>query len=561
MTGLPPESYRGSPGPQAAATTFANPSPDFVSFLTGNPGGLAGPVVNEHTALKYAALYSCVTLIAGTIAALPLITYRRTGRGRVRAADRPEYRLLHDEFNPDTAAPVGREATVGHLLTWGNGYTQIVFNKSGSAAVELRNLCPDLVCPYRDKGRGLRYEVYERGNPDPVADLPGAEVIHVPALGYDGLVGYSPVRMAAAVIRAGMAQDLEAEKFVTRGIRPPGAITFRDGVKFPDQQAATRWRDTFRAAHATTDSTLNALVLEDGAKWVQLGIDPESAQLLESRQFSRAEVCGLYHVPPHMIGDTDKSSSWGAGIAEQVAGFIKFALLPWVNKIEKEKTRKLFRGNPDLFCEHMMDGLERADIEKRTAAITKQIEWGMLSPNEGRAIENKNPYDGGDVWFYPLNFGRVDEDGNDIAPPAAAMPGGAPQTPAEPPEPEDDGGGDDDAAARVGRAWLAATCRRLLAREANALAGLAEKPQTFLKRAGAFYDSHLKTAEAEYAEVAGAWMVCGLPEKTAAAHVERSRDELLAVCAANPADLAAAVKDLTDGWLVSRPAEVSRAGV
>lgn len=568
MTGLPPEAYRGSAGPQAA--TFRGAGTDnewFAQWLSGNPGGVSGgPIVNEHTALNYLTVYSCVSLIAGTISALPLVTYRKAGAGRVRATDLRAYHVLHDEYNPDTSAPVGRETQTGHLLTWGNSYEQIVRNKSGSQVLALQNLPPDITRPYRTKAGDLRYDVKDRETGQTAADLGADEVVHIPALGFDGVVGYSPVRMAKAAIRAGMAQDNEAERFITRGIRPPGAVKFPEGRKFPNEQAAQRWRDTFRRIHSTEESSLNVVVLEDGADWVSIGLDPESAQLLESRKLSSKQVCGLYRVPPHLIGEVDATTSWGTGIAEQVDGFIKFALLPWVNKAEKERTRKLFGPTGEVYCKHLMEALERADILKRTQAIVQQILHGYLSPNEAREIEDRNPAPGMDFFIYPLNSGRVDAEGNDIPPPGVAGSAAPPPAPVEPDDDETDDTPVDDApdASAVSRAWLAATCRRLLSREANALAGLAEKPATFLKRAGAFYDGHAKTVEAEYAEVVSAWVGPGAPGPAiglAEAHLNQSRDKLLALCATNPPDLPAAVKELTDSWLVSRPAEVSRADV
>ena len=207
MTGLPPEAYRGSAGPQAA--TFRGAGTDnewFAQWLSGNPGGVSGgPIVNEHTALNYLTVYSCVSLIAGTISALPLVTYRKAGAGRVRATDLRAYHVLHDEYNPDTSAPVGRETQTGHLLTWGNSYEQIVRNKSGSQVLALQNLPPDITRPYRTKAGDLRYDVKDRETGQTAADLGADEVVHIPALGFDGVVGYSPVRMAKAAIRAGIS--------------------------------------------------------------------------------------------------------------------------------------------------------------------------------------------------------------------------------------------------------------------------------------------------------------------------------------------------------------------
>src|SRR5262249_31527758 len=161
-------------------------------------------------------------------------------------------------------------------------------------------------------GRGeLEYEVYDRQTGQVIETLPRDEVLHVPGLSFDAMCGYSMVRVARHTIRTGVAQDREAERFITRGIRPPGAVKFPPGEK-----AALRFRDSFRRLHSSEEGSLNVIILEDGADWQSLGVDPESAQLLESRKFTALEICGIYHVPPHMVGLVEKTTGWGTGIEE-----------------------------------------------------------------------------------------------------------------------------------------------------------------------------------------------------------------------------------------------------
>jgi HK97 family phage portal protein len=272
MTGIPAEVFdRVGGGP---AATLSNPDPWFVRWATGNPGGETGPVVNEVTAFNYTAVYSCVSLIAGTIASLPLITYRRNkgGRGKDRAKDLKVYGVLHTEFNPRMSSPVARETMTAHLLTWGNEYAQIVRNKSGSEVLQIQPLGPDVVdARVDDRTKAVVYDVYQRGTGEVIQTLPARDVIHVPALGFDGLCGYSPIRVARTGDPGGMAQDQAAERFVTRGIRPPGAIKFPAGKKFATDQQAIEFRERFKRIHATQNSDLNAIVLEDGADWVRSG--------------------------------------------------------------------------------------------------------------------------------------------------------------------------------------------------------------------------------------------------------------------------------------------------
>jgi HK97 family phage portal protein len=566
--------FYSDPAVAPQASTLSEPEPWFVQWATGNQGQAGGPYVNERTALTYLAVFSCVSLIAGTIAALPLITYRRNKRGRSRATDHDTYGILHDEFNPRMSSPVARETMTGHLLTWGNEYAQIVRNKSGSRVLEIQPLGPDVVDPQVRGGR-VEYDVYDRHTGKVMTTLRADEVIHVPALGFDGLVGYSPIRIAKTAIRAGMAQDRESERFITRGIRPPGAIKFPAGVKFKDEQAAIKFRDGFRKLHATEEGSLNIIVLEDGADWMQLGVDPESAQMLESRQFSRAEICGFYRVPPFLVGDMEKTTAWGTGIGEMVDGFIKFTLLQWLNKKEKEYNRKLFGvgKGADTFCEHLVEGLERADIVKRTEAITKQILHGMLSPNEGREVENRNPYEGGDVWFYPLNVGRVDEDGNDIAPPAAAQPEPTP-SPAQPPDAEPKPAPEPPkqpgaAAVRLAnslRKVIVAATGRCLRKEAEQARRAAQKPGEFVAWLDGFYAKHAEMLADAIRPPLEAWAAAfphqagdaeGWAENSAAMHCERSRRDLLAAAECKPAELSAAVERVAEKWLGERLAEVA----
>jgi len=558
ITMLPP----GSDAPRAAGTsTLANPQPWFVSAVTGTPLGEGGPVVNEHTALNYATVYACVSLIAAKIAAVPLRVYKRVRGGMEPATDRSEHRLLYREFNPDMSSMTGREAGIAHLLTWGNSYTQIVRNKSESRVLELRPLGPDVVEPRRAERNRLVYDVYERGSGRLLATLEAREVLHVPGMGFDGVCGYSPVRVAKSSIRAGLAQDREAERFVTRGIRPPGAIKFPAGRKFKDQQAAAQYRDQIRQLHSHEDGSLSILILEDGADWMSLGVEPEAAQMLESRKYSRNEICGLYRVPPHLVGGVETSTSWGTGIAEQNQAFVDNCLMLWMERIEQELWRKLAGGDEDITYRHCVEQLLRGDFPKRAAALEILHRRGIVSDNEWREIDTFNAVPGGDVRHFPLNEGRIDMDGNPVAAPAPA-PSPSPGRPAAPAgEPDGDeapaptptsalvpilGAGLVDAAAR---------CLRKEAAEAVRAAG---KPGAFVGWIDEFYGRHAAMVAdscRHYAE--GLQLVAGRGADYPARHVARSRAELLTAAEVPAADLAASVDRCVRRWTAARLAEVA----
>jgi HK97 family phage portal protein len=370
-----------APAPQAATagtTTLQQPAQWFIDFLSGNPGGERGPIVNEFTALQYAALYACVSLIAGTVASLPLKVYRkRADGGQDEASDRPEWKRLQVEFNPNTSAMSGREAGLGHLLTWGNSYCQIVRNRlPAREVIRLQPLGPDIVCPDVNEKGELVYEITNRETGKVEATLGRDEVVHVAGFGFDSMTGYSMVRAAKTAIRTGMAQDREAERFVTRGTRPPGAIKMPLGKKFADEKQAMKFRETFRKIHNTEDGNLSILILEDGADWITLGIDPVRRSYWRSRKYSPQEICSIYHVPPHMVGMMEKVTSWGTGIEEMTIGFVVYCLLPILRRVEQEYTRKFFGDSGEYFVEHVLSGLLRGDMLKQAQAIQIYVNLG-----------------------------------------------------------------------------------------------------------------------------------------------------------------------------------------
>ncbi len=551
----------GAGGPRAAST-LAAPEVWFVNFATGNPGDVTGPAVNEFTAFNYIGVYDCVSLIASKIAELPLLTYRASNKGRNKqlATDRSEYQLLLTEFNPETSAMIAREAGIAHLLTWGNSYTQIVRNKSGSKVVRLQVLGPDVVRPVRAAGGGIVYEVYQRGTAQKIATLPPDETLHVPGLSFDGLVGYSPIRVAKSAIRAGMAQDAEAEKFVTRGIRPPGAIKFPPGKKFKDEQDAVLYRDSFRRIHATQDGALNVIILEDGAEWMQLGVDPKSAQLLDSRKYSKKEICGMYRVPPFLVGDVDSSTSWGTGIGEQKQGFVDYCLLGWIKRVEAEYKRKLGRDDPDVYYRHQVEELLRGDLLKRTQSREIQHRRGIITDNEWRLDEHMDAMEGGDVRHFPLNEGRVTEDGDELTPPVAPKPPG-PVPPKMPPgvpaEPDPDDAKSRRLADRL-RAAAVSAAARCLRKEAEQARRAASDPAGFVAWVDEFYARHALMVGEVLGPLAGAWQAAfGGDGLYAGRHVDRSRAELLAAADGPPAGFPERVARLAERWQSERLADVA----
>ena len=538
--------------PLQAASTLAAPESWFLNFATGNPNGEPGPAVNEFTAYNYLAVWQCVSLIAGKIAELPLKTYRGDddGRGRVEAKDRSEYRLLLDEFNPQMSAMTARETGLAHLLTWGNSYTQIISNKSGSTVTALVPTGPDVTKPRRENG-AIVYDIFRRGTGEKIDTVPAEEMLHVPGLGFDGLLGYSPVRVAKSAIRAGMAQDQGAERFITRGIRPPGAIKMKEGKKFKDAQAAIQFRENFRAIHASNDSDLNVVVLEDGAEWQSLGVDPKSAQLLDSRKYSRKEICGLYRVPPFLLGDIESSTSWGTGVGQQLQAFVDYCLMTWIRRVEVEYKRKLAKDDPNIYYRHCVEDMLRGDFAGRTTSLQILHQRGIITDNDWRWIEHMNPVEGGDVRHMPLNEILIDAAGDPVSLATAPAPVSVPDPANLPPEP----------AARLAvklRTAVLGAVSRSLRREAAEARKAATKSSRWVAWVDEYYARQSSTVADSVGPLVAAWAAAfGGLDDYPARHVARSREELLSAADGEASGFADRVARTLTRWESDRLSEVA----
>ncbi len=552
MTGLPKETFDRIGGgadpvrtsaPLAATSNLSSPQPWLVQWATGGDGTSATPV-NEFSALNYPAFYSGVSLVAGIIASLPLKVYRkRADGGQDEESGHPAARLLAREFNPNTSAMTGREAGVGHLMCWGNSYAQIVRTRRGEL-LDLYPLGPDVVCVEANPRNELVYEVRAYDRPRESRDdvtLPRDQVLHVAGFSFDSLAGISPVRVMRQTLRQGLAQDRQATRFVTRGFRSPGVIELPAGKSFADEAEARQFRAGVSAVHNKEDGDTELLVLQDGAGWKAIGVSPENAQLLESRKFTRGEIAGILHIPPHLMGDVEKESSWGTGVEEQNIGFVIYCLLPILRRVEQEANRKLFRpdllpGDDGLYVEHVLAGLLRGDSEKQSKVIRSHMEIGLLSVNEGRRLLGWNPLPR-DVRYYPLNFGRVDAaTGEDIPPPE-------PAAKAPPPAKAD---------VRVATAFRKALTRGLakcLRKEAAEAVKAAKKPGEFVAWVDDFYGRHAEQVR----ELFDHDLTAGFADR----HLARSRDDLLAAAECRPAELVERVAAAVDKWHTERAADLA----
>lgn len=365
----------------------------------------SGKTVNERTAMQTTAVYACVRILSETLASLPLHTYKHTDRGKEKATDHHLYCLLHDEPNPEMTSFVFRETLMSHLLLWGNAYAQIIRDGRGNV-LALYPLLPDKMTVQRTSTGELYYE-YQKDIGHVI--LRSHEVFHIPGLGFDGLVGYSPIAMAKNAIGMAIATEEYGAKFFSNGANPGGVLEHPGIVKDPK-----RVRDSWNAVYQGSGNAHRVAVLEEGMKFQSIGIPPEQAQFIATRKFQLNEVARIFRIPPHMIGDLDKSSF--SNIEQQSLEFVKYTLDPWVSRWEQAIQRTLFRENEkrQYFVKFNVDGLLRGDYQSRMNGYAVGRQNGWLSSNDIRELEDMNriPEDqGGDLYLINGNMTKLEDAG------------------------------------------------------------------------------------------------------------------------------------------------------
>ena len=322
------------------------------------------------------------------------------------AHDHPLYRLLHDEPNPEMSSFVFRETLMTHLLLWGNAYAQIIRNGKNEI-VALYPLMPNKMSVDRDES-GRLYYTYYRGSDEAIKDkefavtLQPTDVLHIPGLGFDGLVGYSPIAMAKNAIGMAIACEEYGAKFFANGAAPGCVLEHPCTIKDP-QRVRKSWQSTFGGS----GNANKIAVLEEGMKYTPIGISPEQAQFLETRKFQINEIARIFRVPPHMVGDLEKSSF--SNIEQQSLEFVKYTLDPWVIRWEQSIQRTLLSKDEKAvyFVKFNLEGLLRGDYQSRMNGYAIGRQNGWMSANDIRELENLNRIpaeDGGDLYLINGNM-------------------------------------------------------------------------------------------------------------------------------------------------------------
>jgi HK97 family phage portal protein len=361
----------------------------LVDWLHGGPAGDSGIQVSETGSLAMTPVWRAVNLIAGTCAALPLRAYRGLTQVPARVIDNP-----HPDMTP---FEVGEQWFI-HLCLWGNSYSQKVYDQQGRLS-ELWPIDPAAVRvgrrkPYPGNPSGKVFTV----GPSDIAYTPD-DIFHIPGFGYDGITGVSPIRVLTQTVGLGLA----AEKYAARLF---GSGSLMSGILQTEQrltpEIAERLKTNWKTKVAGIDKAHDIAVLDSGAKWQSVSIPPVDAQMIDSRKFQVIEIARAFGIPPHLVGDVERSTSWGTGIEQQSIGFVVYTLRPWLTRVEQRLSKDATAGGATpagTIVKYDTDGLMRGDAVGRATYYQIMRNIGVLSANDIRDAENWEPIPNGDEYL------------------------------------------------------------------------------------------------------------------------------------------------------------------
>jgi HK97 family phage portal protein len=385
-------------------------SPSYTYFFGRSN---AGKRVTDKTALQHIVVYACVRVLSEAIAQLPLHVYKYTENGKERVPKHPLYFLLHDQPNPEMTSFVFRETLMSHLLIYGNAFAQIIRNGRGEV-LGLYPLMPDRVKVDRDEQNRLIYiySRYDEANPNvrQMGDIIlGAEdVLHVPGLGFDGLVGYSPIAMAKNALGISLACEEYGASFFANGASPSGVLEHPGVIKNPEKV-----RNAWRQAYGSGNSHKVA-VIEEGMKYTPISIPNNEAQFLETRKFQLEEIARLYRVPLHLIGDLEHATF--SNIEQQSLEFVKYTLDPWIVRWEQSMQKALLSDSEKgtYFIKFNVEGLLRGDYASRMQGYATARQNGWMNANDIRELEDMNQIPdelGGNLYLVNGSFTKLADAG------------------------------------------------------------------------------------------------------------------------------------------------------
>lgn len=373
--------------------------------LMGGNSTSSGKHVTVDSALQLSTVWSCTRLLSETISTLPIKVYQNNKDGsRTIAKTHPLHKLLSQKPNAEYTPSRFMLMIIASMCLWGNAYVEKVY--LGTRLVSLDILLPQTVHQKRLESGALEYKIVKNGKE---RIIPEDAMMHIRGFGIDGLAGLSPITQGRETVGSATAADQSAGKFFKKGMQPSGFLS-------TDVQLKNEQREQIRdnvTKYASSENAGRIMVLESGMKYQNITMNPEAAQLLETRSFNVEEICRLFRVPPFMIGHMDKSSSWASSVDGQWQQFLTNTLRPILVNIEQEIRRCLLSpiDADNITVEFSVEGLLRADSAGRSAYYNSALNNGWMSRNEVRRLENLPPIDGGDKYTVQSALIGIDQVG------------------------------------------------------------------------------------------------------------------------------------------------------
>ena len=364
-------------------------APDIKDQISAAPefdfgAAASGKNVTEETAIQISTVYACVRVLAETIASLPLNVYESDGKGGSRIAEKhPLEYLLHDAPNEEMTSFIWREQMMTQILLRGNSYSQIVRNGK-TAIMSIYPLLSSNMTVDRDDSGALTYK-YQMADENTITLSP-SEVLHIPGMGFDGIMGYSPIALMKTTLGLTLAAEEYGSKVFGNGATPAGVLTHPNRLKDPE-----KLRNAWNAAYGGSANAGKIAILEEGMKFERISMPNSEAQFLETRKFQVSEICRIYRVPPHMVGDLEHATF--SNIEHQSISFAVHTIRPWLVRIEQSMNKALFSENErgKYFVKFNMDGLMRGDYKSRMEGYAIARQNGWMSADDIRGLENLNP--------------------------------------------------------------------------------------------------------------------------------------------------------------------------
>lgn len=400
------------------AVPLASVAFDSVYGLMARGNNASSEAVTPDRALALPTVWRCIGLLATVIAGCPLYVYKDPGKKQV----------IVPPLNPNNPSTTYTpfefwELVVAHIGLWGNAFVKKIRNQA-AAIVDLRPIVPSIVQvkrgPVDAQHTDGKYFVVEQWDDD--GNLAGYktygnwDIMHIPGMGYDGLRGLSPLQVAAQTYGTAIAADKLAAKFFANGTQLSGIINVKAPLSNQTQadEIKRRWRNVNAGlAHAG-----DVAVLDAETSFQPLTIPPDTLQFLESREWESSELARMYGIPPHLIGDESKSTSWGTGIEQQNIGFVAYTVAGWTSRFEQRTTREIVNTRGQ-YASFDLTELMKGSTSERFTAYAQAIQWGWMTRNEARIREDMEPIDGLDEPLTPLNMAPTDVTG--AVPPAAGL--------------------------------------------------------------------------------------------------------------------------------------------